>query len=215
MNKTILSIYFLLVLSYGIAVCQVDHGKKNMAFNLSQADIKYVYNRAFDIALRDNMSGLESRSLFFVPYEQFDTILITIDTDLSRRAFYTEVVDSLNWVRFQDSLDVEEQFKEVRIVNSFRIENRHYHKTPVLEGNHLMHVTFSDIYTYEGYYYLGVLLEQQIEKGANINYPDWVLFKFELCNEKFILFRKMYHPVGSDGIKNYSYTRDLEDRECY
>ena len=78
-----------------------------------------------------------------------------------------------------------------------------------------MHVTFSDIYTYEGYYYLGVLLEQQIEKGANINYPDWVLFKFELCNEKFILFRKMYHPVGSDGIKNYSYTRDLEDRECY
>ena len=42
-----------------------------------------------------------------VPYEHIDTILITVDTDLSRKAFYTEVVDSLSWVRFQDSLDVE------------------------------------------------------------------------------------------------------------
>lgn len=202
-------------MSHGNALCQDDYGRKNMAFNLSQADIEYVYNRAFDIALRDNKSGLSGRSIFLVPIKDIDTILISIDPVLTRRAFNTDQLDSLNWIKFQDSLDVEDQFKNIVIKNTFKISNQHYVKTPVLVGSHLIHASFSDIYLYDGYYYLGILLEHQIEEGARLNYPNWVLFKFEWCNEKYILFRKIYHPMGADGIKNYSYTRDLEDRECY
>lgn len=201
-------------MSVGIAVCQGDHSRKYNAFNLSQADIEYVYNRAFDIALRDNKSGLSGSSIFLVPYKNIDTILITIDPVLTRKAFNTDQLDSLNWIKFQDSLDVEDQFRNIVIKNTFNIVNQHYAKTPVLVGSHLMHASFSDIYLYDGYYYLGVLLEHQIEEGVGLNYPNWVLFKFEKCNEKYILFRKIYHPVGADGIKNYSYTRDLEDRVC-
>lgn len=215
MIKCLLSIHFLIFIIHGIALCQDDNDRKHMAFNLSNTDVEYIYNRAFDIALRDNRSGLEARSMFYWPVEDIDSMYITIDPDLSSKAFDTRYIDSLNWIRFEDSLNLENQFNEVKLSNTFNIKHQHYDTTPLLIRHHQAHVTFSGVYVYQGYLYVGVMLEYKVETGGLLNFSEWVLFKIEICKDDIIYFRKMYYPLGTDGYRNISYTRDLEDRKCY
>ena len=177
-------------------------------------DLQYIYNRALDMSLKDNMSGLEARSVFYSNTQEYDSIIISIDTLLSRRSFYVEGIDSLRGLNFEDSLDVEAHFRNIYFLNNFKINYSHYDRTPTLKENHLVHVTFSDIYILGDKFYLGVLLEQKLEIGAGINFPDYFIFQVEWCNQQFILFRKLYHPIGSDGTRNSYYMRDLEDRKC-
>ncbi len=180
---------------------------------IAMDNVEYIYNKAFDIALRDNRSELEHRSIFHMPTKDFESIVITIDTLLKRGALSINNIDELSEVQLSDSIGVSKYYDLLKIRNTFEVKYKHYTKTPVLNENHLLHVTFSDLYIHQQYLYLGVLLEYNT--GEGVNYPEWVIFQIQLCNNKYVMFRKLFIPFGTDGYKNYYYSKDLEEFKCY
>lgn len=179
-------------------------------------ELNYIYNRAFDIALRDKAVGGEIHPVFFnVNPSNYDSIIITVDPILSPKAFSTIYITELDSIPFNTSLNVQELFETITITNIDNIIKKSCGERPVLSGNHLMHVIFSDIYFYNDYYYIGVLIHHQLESGA-IGYQAYTIIKFEYCFNKYILFCKLFVPLGFiNNSKSAFYSREIEDKKCF
>jgi hypothetical protein len=193
---------------------------------LSDADIHYIYNRAFDIALRDANSTVDLVTIYYnTDYINHDTIILTVDPKLDDEAFEAFYIDEIDSLSFEYSLQIQDMFNEISIINTGAIRYYHWDTVPPLKDNHMIHFIFSDIYVHKNEMYLGVITYNQA-KFFNYNLPPphevilndvhRVFFKMEWCNDKFVLFRKYFVPIGTGqwGGKRY-YAKEINDRNCY
>lgn len=129
---------------------------------LSEADIHYIYNRAFDIALRDAGSTVDLGSIYHnSDYLKYDTIIVTIDPILNNEAFEIFYIDEIDNISFDYPLHTQDRFDNISFINTGAIKYYHWDTIPLLKDRHMMHVVFSDIYVSGNQLFLGVITYHQ------------------------------------------------------
>jgi len=149
----------------------------------------------------------------------YDTILISVDPILSKKGFCTGNIAALDTLQFDATLNVQLQFDKAHLYYPADIQFIHYDAIPTLEGKHMLHVRFSDIFYKSEFMYVSVMLSYQfITDPPLFNWDHCIVFKFEHCKNKFILFRNAYYPdfiMGSDFHKYIYVVKDIDDKDCY
>lgn len=185
--------------------------------NLTNSDVNYIYNRALDLAIRDKRSSWSLSTVYGnEDYIKYDTILVTVDPYLSYEAFRVKYIKAIDTIKFEHTLNVQSKFDSIFLYYPDNIKYVHYDSIPPLTGHHMMHIKFSDIYVENGFMYVGVMVTHQLFNSAPyFNDTFYSIFKFQFCNNKFILFRNIYFGLGViDGKAIYN-VANIEDRDCY
>lgn len=216
-GKQRIAICVAVVLSVVAQDLKSQHAGIHREMTLSAEDVSYIYNRSFDIALRDRRAGLMARSIYLSSqFVNFDSMIITIDPILTSTAFDTKYIQPLREKDYDDTLGIQGIFDEALIINTGDIVYKHYEQLPTLTGNHLLHVEFSDLYAAANSLYLGIRITFQSPTNQGFyNWQEWVLFELEWCNDRFVMFRKFYIPMGVfDSDTPTYYSKELFDRGC-
>ncbi len=190
---------------------------KDRRDSLSLNDFKYIYNRAFDLALKDARTTTDLVGVFYNPdFVKADSLIITIDPILCETCFDLKYVDTLKSLRYDAIESSQEYFDQQFVYNSGTLKYMHYEDSLNLSGNHMMHVRLSPIYESGGLFYLGIKCYYQLKTTKGItDYNTTVLFQFEICNNNHIMFRKIFVPIGLISNENVCNTKIIQDRPCY
>ncbi len=186
---------------------------------LTQDQINYIYERAFDLFMTHKRISLDNDNMPFntqvIPFDS-----ITFLWREERIPILRHVYDSFN---LETSIPLGTSFNpnHSSIINLYSIEyiqiDRHHKFREIqnmlrLRGNIAL-LEFSDIYKKDSYFFLSANVNYFISDEL-YSYPASCTFQIELCQDKIPIFRLAFNPAS---FSFEQFSRDefiVEKKDC-
>lgn len=173
-------------------------------FQIDQATVNYIYNRAVDILLRHPQVFVGNQE---TPLFNSKTDTVFINPNLRNSPICNpEIQDSL--LSKLIKIDCQKFFNKVSIENIQTIEFEEYYLNYGDVKNPNISISITNLYQFQNKIFLGAhLFWNNRKKTLTGNQIDLVI-ELDLCKDNFILFRKLYSNIFS--TDNLYYVR-LDD----
>jgi hypothetical protein len=180
----------------------------------SQGWINYVYNRAYDLLIRDERISSQSQGYPILgDFRPFDSIEVLVVRELGADIQPWLQIDSLN-SRDMKPLKLQSVFNEFRLNSTIPFQwIKKLSRDDISLSQNRVIVSFSDIYKLEPYMYLRGNLEFKVGDDP-YDYSSSVVFKIQLCEGDIPVFKEAFIPFGLTEETALFRIVEFNDKNC-